>query len=197
MGQIDGRIIGELIGLEVGPEVLDGIEFRCLGWEVFQKSRAGRYAPGGQFAQVCLEAIPDQHDGRAQLTLQVLQEFQYTSAVDVGIRMQAEVQRDAITLGRDAHGRDGRDLAMRAGALAQDGRVSAQAPGAAHQRGHHQTRFVDKDQRSAQAGSVFFTRGQSCSIHAWIRTSSRSTVRRVGFCGKNPKPCNRRLTCAG
>jgi len=197
MRRINGRIVGEWVGLEISPQVLDRIEFRCARREVFQMSGAGWHALGIQLAQVRLEAIPDQHDGRAQMTLQVLQEVEHTGAVDVGIRMQTEVQRDAIALGCDAHGGDGRDLAMRAGALAQDGCVSAQAPGAAHQRGHHQARFVDKDQRGAQAGSVFFTRGQSCSIQAWIRASSRSTARRVGFGGENPKPCSRRLTCAG
>lgn len=195
--QIDSWIVGEWVGFKIGPQVLDWIELWGVGREVFQMSRAGGHALGNQFAQVRLETIPDQYDGGAQLALQVFEKVQHTRTVDVGIRMQAEVQRDAIAPGCDAHGGDGRDLAMRAGALAQDGRVSAQAPGAAHQRSHHQARFVDKDQRGAQAGSVFFTRGQSCSIQAWIRASSRSTARRVGFCGENPKPCNRRLTCAG
>ena len=197
MRQINGRIVGEGVGLEIGPEVFDRIELRGVRQEVGQMCRRGRNALADQFAQVCLEAIPDQHDGATQLTLQVFEEIEHAGTVDVGIRVQAEIERDPIAPRRHAHGRDGRDLAVRAGALAQHRGVSAQAPGATHQRGHEQARFVDKDQCSAQPGSVFFTRGQSCSIHAWIRSSSRSTARRVGFCGENPKPCNRRLTCAG
>lgn len=197
MGQIDGRVVGKGIGLEVSPEVLDWIEFGGVRREVFQVSRGGRHALGDQFAQVRLEAIPDQHDRGTQLALQVLEEIKHTGAVDVGIRVQAEIQRDPIALGRDAHGGDGRDLAVRAGPLVQHWRVATQAPGATHQWRHEQPRFVDKDQCGTQAGSVFFTRGQSCSIQAWIRASSRSRARRVGFCGEKPRPCNRRLTCAG
>lgn len=65
MRQIDSRIVGEWVGFKVCPQVLDRIEFRCVGREVFQMSRAGGHALGNQFAQVRLEAIPDQHDGGA------------------------------------------------------------------------------------------------------------------------------------
>ncbi len=197
MRQIDGRIVSEWIGLEVGPQVLNRIELRGIRREVGEMSRTGRDALGDQFAQVRLEAIPDQYDRATQLALQVFEEVEHTGTVEVGIRVQAEIQRDPIASRRDAHGGDGRDLAVRACALAQQRRVSAQTPGATHQRGHEQARFVDKHQCGTQAGGVFFTRGQSCSIHAWIRSSSRSIARRVGFCGEKPRPCNRRLTCAG
>jgi len=55
---------------------------------------------------------------------------------------------------------------MATAALVQDRSLSAQAPGAAHERGHEHAGFVDKDDRSSQARGVFFTRGQSCSIQA-------------------------------
>ena len=118
-------------------------------------------------------------------------------SVDVGIGMQAKVQRDPIAIWQDAQRGDGRDLCWGASALAQHRRVSAHAPGAAHQRRHEHPGFVEENDARPQARGVFFTRGQSCSIQARMRSSSRSTARRVGFWGENPRPCSRRLTCAG
>lgn len=192
--QVVSRIVGQRIGLEVGPQVLDGVEFRGIGRQVFKMSRAWRDAFIDELTEVRLETIPDEDDGRAQLVLQVLEKVHHTRGIDVGIGKQAKVERHAIACGADAQGGDGRDLLMTAHALPEYRGVPAQAPGAAHERSHQQSRFVEKDQRGVQAGGVFFTRGQSCSIQAWIRASSRSTARRVGFCGEKPSPCRSRLT---
>jgi len=146
---------------------------------------------------VGLEAIPDKHDGRAQLALQMLEEVHRALGIDVGIGVQAKVQRQAVALGRNADGCDRRDFLVTAPTLAQKRCLSAQAPGPAHQRGHEHAGFVDKDDRGSQARGVFFTRGQSCSIQALIRSSLRSSARRVGFWGEKPKPCRSRLTWAG
>jgi hypothetical protein len=195
--KIEGRIVRQGIGFEVCPQVFDGIEFGSVRREVFQVSRARQDALVDEFALVGLEAIPDQHDGRAQLMLKVLEEIHGTLGVDVRVRMQPKVQRDPIPLGRDANSGDGRHLLLCTTALAQHGGVSPQTPGTAHQRGHQHPGFIEENDGRSQARGVFFTRGQSCSIQARMRSSSRSTARRVGFCGENPKPCSRRLTCAG
>ncbi len=194
--QIESRVVGERIGLEIGPEVFDRIELGCVGGQVLQMRRAGRSALGDELTQMRLEAIPDQHDRAAQLALQVLEKVHHAGGVDVGVGMQAEIQRHPVAAGADAHGGDGRNFLMRARALPEYRGVSAQAPGATHERRHQQAGFVEKNQCRSQARSVFFTLGQSCSIQAWMRSSSRSTARRVGFCGEKPKPCSRRLTCA-
>jgi hypothetical protein len=195
--KIECGIVRQGIGFEVGPQIFDGIEFRSVRRQVFQVSRTGQHALVDEFALVGLEAIPDQHDGRVQLMLKVLEEIHGTLGVDVGIGMQSKVQRDPIPFGRDANGGDSRHFLLRTAALAQHRGVSARAPGTAHQRGHQHPGFVEENDRSSQARGVFFTRGQSCSIQARMRSSSRSTARRVGFWGENPKPCSRRLTCAG
>jgi hypothetical protein len=150
-----------------------------------------------ELALVSLEAIPDQHDGRLQLMLQMLEELHGTLGVDVGIRMESKVQGNPISFGQDAYCGDGRNLLKRTAALAQYRGMPAQAPGAAHQGRHEHPGFVEKDDGGSQACGVFFTRGQSCSIQARMRSSSRSTARRVGFWGEKPKPCRTRLTCAG
>ena len=42
--RIDGGVVGERIGLQLGPKVLDGVKFRCVRRQVFQVSRARRDA---------------------------------------------------------------------------------------------------------------------------------------------------------
>jgi hypothetical protein len=195
--QIDGRIVGEGIGLQVRPEVFDGVEFRGVGRQVFKMRRAGKDALVHELTLVGLEAVPDEHDRRAELALQMLEEVHGALGIDVGIGMKPEVQREPIACGCDAKGGDRRHLLVAAPALVQQWSVPAQAPGAAHQRGHEHAGFVEENDRRSQARGVFFTRGQSCSIQARMRCSSRSRARRVGFWGEKPKPCRSRLTWAG
>lgn len=195
--KIEGGIVGQGIGFEVGPQVFDGIEFGSVRRKVFQVCRTGQDAFGDEPALVGLEAIPDEDDGRTQLPLQMLEEVHGAFGVDVGICMQPKVQCDPLAAGQDAQRGDGGDLLMGASALAQYRGLSTQAPGAAHQGCHEHPGFVEENDGRSQARGVFFTRGQSWSIQARMRSSSRSTARRVGFWGENPRPCKRRLTCAG
>lgn len=195
--QIGRGIIGQAMMFEVGPDIFDGIELRGVGREVDPMCRTRQEALPDRLALVRLETVPDEDDGGTQLALQLLEKLKRAVTVDVGIWIEAEVEREAIAGGRDAHGSDRRYLAVCAGALTQQRRTARRAPGAANQGGHQQARFVDEDDAGPQARSVFFTRGQSCLIQAWMRSSSLSNARRVGFWGENPSPCRSRLTCAG
>lgn len=79
MGQsvkIKGRVVRERIGFQIGPQVLDGVEFGGVRWEIFQVCRTRQRAFGDQLALVGLEAIPDEDDGRVQLMLQMFEEVQ-------------------------------------------------------------------------------------------------------------------------
>jgi hypothetical protein len=185
---VEDGIVGERIGLEPGPEIFDRIELGRVRRKVFQVCRTRQYTFVEEFALVGLEAIPDQHDGRVQLMLKMLEEVHCALGVDVGIPMKPKVQRDTISFRQDADCSDGRDLLMRASTLAQHRGMSTQAPRAAHQGCHKHPGFIEENDGGSQARSVFFTRGQSCSIQARMRCSSRSTARRVGFWGENPKP---------
>jgi hypothetical protein len=195
--KVEGGIIRQGIGFEVGPQVFDGIEFGSVRRKIFQMCRTRQDTFVDEPALVRLEAVPYQHDGRVQLMLKMFEEIHCALGVDVGIRMEPKVQSKPIPLGQDAYCGDGRNLLKRAAALAQYRCVPAQAPGTAHQGSHEHSGFVDENDGGSQARGVFFTRGQSCSIQARMRSSSRSTARRVGFCGENPSPCRTRLTCAG
>ena len=196
-GKIEGGIIRQGIGFEVGPQVFDRIELRSVRRKVLQMCGTRQDAFVDEPALVGLEAIPDEYDGRVQLMLKMLEEIHGALGVDVGIRMESKVQRNSIPFGQDAYCGDGRNLLMRTATLVQHRCVPPQAPGTAHQWGHEHPGFVEENDGGSQARGVFFTRGQSCSIQARMRSSSRSTARRVGFWGENPKPCSRRLTCAG
>src|SRR5579862_1419105 len=195
--QVGSRIVGERIGLQPRPEVFDRIELRSVWRQVLQMCRAGKNALIDELALMGLEAIPDEHDRRAQLSLQMFEEVQGELGVDVGSRMEPKVQGNPVARGCDAQSGDSGDLLVVLAALMKHRSLSAQAPGAPHQGGHEHAGFVEKDDGCSQACGVFFTRGQSCAIQAWMRSSSRSRERRVGFWGEKPKPCRSRLTCAG
>jgi hypothetical protein len=64
--------------------------------------RAGQNAFVDEFALVGLEAVPDKHDGRSQLPLQMVEEIHCELGVDVGSRVQAKVQSDPIACRRNA-----------------------------------------------------------------------------------------------
>jgi hypothetical protein len=191
---IEGGIVGQGIGLQVGPEVFDGVEFGSVRRQVFQVRRARQDAFVHELSLVGLEAVPDEHDGRVQLTLKMLEEVHSTLGGDVAVGMQSKIQGEPVAAGCNAKSCDRRYLLMAALALSQDRSVPPQAPRTAHQGRHEHTGFVQKDDRRSQARGVFFTLGQSCAIQALMRSSSRSTARRVGFCGEKPKPCSSRLT---
>jgi hypothetical protein len=179
--KIDDRIVGERIGLEIRPQIFDGIEFGCVRREVLQMCRTGQDALVDELALVGLEAIPDEHDGGSQLPLQMLEKIHRALGIDVGVWMQPKVQSDPVACREDAQRGDGGDLLMAATALAQHRSLSTHAPRAAHQWRHEHPGFVEENDGRSQARGVFFTRGQSCSIQARMRSSSRSTARRVGF----------------
>ena len=110
--KIEGRIVRHGIGFEIGPQVFDGVEFGSVRREIFQVSRTRQDALVDQFFLVGLEAIPDQHNGRAQLMLKVLEEIHGTFGVDVGVRMQPKVQRDPLPYGLDANSSDSRHFLL-------------------------------------------------------------------------------------
>ena len=130
---IKGGIVREGIGFQIDPQILDGIEFGRIGRQILQVCRTRHHALLDELTLVSLQAIPEEHDGRVQLTVQMLEESHGALSVDVGIWMQQKVQRDPATLWQDAQRGDDRDLVLGATAPAQQRRVSAHAPRAAHQ----------------------------------------------------------------
>ena len=107
--------------------------------------------------------------------------------VDVGVAVQAEVRAHPVPLRRDAQRADHAHFAMRAGALAHDGRCAVRRPATPDQWRRQKRGFVEEDQPGFQARGVFFTRGQSDLTQAATAVPSRSRARRAGFCGLQPR----------
>lgn len=186
---IEERRIGQRIVLEIGPKVFDRIELGCVGREILGSDmRLGSEEGLHDAGTVRLQPIPDQDPGSGQLSIELPKEAANPEGIDVGMRMESKVKQHIIARGRHRQRGDGRDLLMRPRALLEDGRDALRMPGASDQRRHQKTRLVDEDEMGAQARGVFFTRGQSLLTHCLIAASSRSTARRVGFCGLQPMP---------
>ena len=118
--KIDSGIVGQRVGLEVSPEVFDRVEFGSVRRQVLEMRRAGQDALVEELALVGLEAVPDEHDGGAQLPLQMLEEVHAARGIDVGIRMQPKVQREPVAGGCDAQRSDSRHLLVASPALSQE-----------------------------------------------------------------------------
>ncbi len=108
--QIGDGVVGQRVGFQPGPQVFDGVKFGGIRRQIFQVRRAWRYTFVDEGALVSREAIPDQHDGGAQLMLKVLEEVPGAHGIDVGVRVQLKMQREAVACGRDAQRGNGRDL---------------------------------------------------------------------------------------
>lgn len=182
------RKICKRIRLEISPQVFDGVQFRCVGWK---KDPAHMRVRGQEvtheMGSMRLQAVPDHHERRTELAIQLSEKRHGAPRVDIGVAVQTEVQAHPIPLRRDAQRADHAHFAVRAGALANDGCRATWRPGAPHQRRHQKRGFVDEDQPGFQTRGVFFTRGQSDLTQVAIAVSSRSKARRVGFCGLQPK----------
>lgn len=192
---IEEWCVGQRVGLEIAPKVLDRIELRGvrrqeLGSDIGLRSEERLH----DASTVSLQPIPDQDPGRVQLPIELAEKVADGDGIEIGMPVKSEVQLHPIARRRHAQRGNGRDLLVRARTLLEDGCDAARMPGPPHQRRHQQAGLVDEDQPGSQARGVFFTRGQSLLTHCLIAVSSRSTARRVGFWGLHPMPCSSRPT---
>ncbi len=187
-GNLHEGEVGQRVELEVGPEVLHGIELRGIGREGkgMEAGMSGEEGSGEERA-VSVQAIPQQDDGALEVPLQVLEERDDAKAVDIAIGMETEGEAHPVPGWRNAQGGDGRHLLMAPRALQQDGRGVAGPPAAPHNRSHEKARLVKEDEPGFQSRGFFLIRGQVFFTHPRIFSSSRSTARRWGRCGLQPR----------
>lgn len=187
-----GRIRQGVV-LEVAPQVFDRIELGCVRRQVDGTDMGLRGEERLDDAgTVSLQPIPDQDPGRIELAVELAQEATDRMGVEIGVGVEPEIQRHRIARGRHTQRADDGNLLVRPCSLLENGRDAARMPGTSHQRRHQQARFVDEYKMSLQARGVFFTRGQSVLAQRLMAASSRSTARRVGFCGLHPMPRSKR-----
>ena len=188
--------VGQSMALGIAPNQFDRIELWSVRRQQIRTDLTAMIGKptGDGLKTMGAQTVPDQSERHAQSTAQFLEESQDRLAIVIGIGLEPEIAMYPMPVRRDDQGADDRDLAPRAATLAQSGSVAAGRPTAPPQRRHQEPGFVDEDNRRAAAVGVFFTCGHVSCTHRWIAASSRSTQRRAGSWGLQPKSCNSRPT---
>lgn len=123
---------------------------------------------------------------------EVLQEREDRRSIDISLGMKAEEQLDAVTVGRDDERGDNGNFPIGVGPVPQQRCLSPGSPGSPDQWHHEEAALVEKNKSGAYTRGVFFTLGQSILTQDRMASSSRSTARRCGFWGLQPRACKTR-----
>lgn len=188
---LGGDQIGDLMRLEMPPHVFDGIEFGRIGWQPLDLNAS----PGGgdvvfdQQAAMNGRAIPEDQDFSGNMPLEMFKEFDHLKTFDAaGMDLKEEPPQGQSTDKREAFPVE---------CLLQNGRLSAQRPGARPRRPGAQPAFVNKDNGSVLPARLFFNAGQTSRFQRAIALSSRSMARRSGRWQLKPLAPSNRHTCPG
>ena len=191
--QVVRRPVGEGIPFEVPPYILYRIEFGGIPREEETMQMAHRVEKGpGFLGTMGLEMIPEEDSGGLQLPPKMAEKFDHGFRVDIGIGMETEVEMHTVAGGSYAQRGNGGNLFVTAGSLVQNRSDTAGRPTASDQRGHQQTRLVEKNEKRLQAVGFFLMRGHFSWTQRWISASSRSLARRSGFWGLHRSERRRR-----
>lgn len=179
--QVLGGKVGQLHMLEVAPEPLVGVEFRCVGRQGFD-GKAGAMLTDEVlhgFGFVGVEIVPDKDDMSANVAKQMAQEDQDLGRCDTS---PADEDEKAPV---EAHARDCREL--RPGiSMKQNGSLSARGP-SPHPGGNKpETTFVGENQGGSESACFFLMRGQSLATQRRTASSSRSRARLTGRWNDQP-----------
>ena len=123
---------------------------------------------------------------------EMLQEGKHPAGVDIGLGMKTKKQGDAVATGRNNQGGDRGNFPIGVGPMAEERSLALGRPCPPHQRHHQKPALIEKNESGAYARGVFFTFGQTLLIQDRIASSSRSTARRCGFWGLQPRECRTR-----
>lgn len=200
-GKIEEGEVGQRIGLQVAPDHFHWVELRSVGRKQDRVEAGGSLEilgdsptpmnPGCGF-RGSPQAVPDQDHRGMDLPAQLAKEVDDLGCGDVGLGTEPEVQLDLIAGGGHTQSSKDGDFLVGARALRQKRSVAAGRPASSNQGGHQKAGFVEENQAGSQAGGFFLARGHSCLTQRWISASSRSTARRCGFCGLQPRLRRRR-----
>jgi len=188
-----GSEVCERVVLQVAPDLLHGIELRCVGREPHHVKAAMATDEGRDGAAAMdAESVPDQDDWTLQVAQEVAEEIDGPRDVDVSVCCEGEVKSHPPPPRRHCQCSDDRSLLPVTAALVQHRSLAAWRPGPPDQRRGEQTTLVQEDQMGVQPPGAFFTLFQSTLTQRWIASSSRSRARRSGFCAVQPSKCKRR-----
>lgn len=202
-GQLRGKPPHELalgVGSPVGERALRNlpnpfvrVEFGGVAWKAKEvEPGKGALKHADRLSPMDRAVVPDQHHRSAQMSKQVTEEVADLRMLDV-LGVQPEVKTQAPPTRTDREARDHRD-AISALTMANERGVTARGPSPLNTWDQEEARFVDEDEVGTQPRGFFFMRGHASFFQRSIRSSSRSSARRSGFCTLHPKPWRRRPT---
>lgn len=189
-----GRV-GQGGGVQMGPELLDRIQFRGVGREWLQAQPVTMVPEGlhGEPAAMSRQPIPQQDHRAAAMTLEAVQEAHDVPTADA-TALQRQQPARAPTVGTGQQGSDpGHPLPVEG--FNQARRLPARCPGGAEGGTLRETAFVHKTQPSLQPLGVFFTWGQRTRTQRAMAGSSRSLARRAGRWRLQPNCRSTRQVC--
>lgn len=127
-----------------------------------------------------VEAIPDQHDGARNVSVEIAQERTDLLGCDIGVGMKPKAEADITSARRDRQRGNRGDFLMLTSPMANDGRLTAWVPATPQHRRHQDAALIQEHDMSVQRPGFFLARGQSSLIHCAMRDSSRSTATLAG-----------------
>ena len=184
--------IRERLGLEIAPDVLDGIQFGGVRREMGVAGADPRKEGPNVGRAVRIGSVPHERERCAEMPIELFAEREHGCGIEVLLDEQLKIQAHGTALRADAQRGDDRNLPAVTTDVPQDGGLAAGPPGAPHHWQQEQPAFVDEDQPRAQAVGFFLMRGQSSLTQRRIPSSSRSQARRTGRCGVQPSARSKR-----
>lgn len=167
--------------LPVTPDVLNGVQFRCVGWKIGSRNPALQTSNVllHQPAAVSRQTIPHDQQRLTKVTHQGRKKIHDLFFLDgTGIDSKIEVPQGEA-------GSDRQTLPIEV--ELQDGSLSARCPGSATMRSLTQSAFVDEDEDTPLPPRFFFSSGHTFFFQLRICSSLRSRARPSGRCGLQPR----------
>lgn len=155
-----GNVVGQVAVLGLAPDVLNGIEFRCIGWQPFYaKPCAGFLSQSSSRRTVCRQTIADEDNRTTQMSVDFADEL--NDIVCVGIVAEKfAVQIEPRGPRRSYERPQGGDSIMPSPRML-NGSLSPASPHAATKGLQHVPTFIEKNQASTAFGPPFLSAAKS------------------------------------
>jgi len=179
--EIVGTELGQIMQLRVGPQILDGVEFRGIGWGEFdvQAGYAVHVFPHvGRTMR--LQTIPQNDNGATKVPPHLLQHRYHDRFLDRDVRLQQMVAAKPSPGRRNRHHANRRNVMAALGVVLQHRRLAPRGPSSLDDRQHQKAAFVPEYDHRAKPARFFSMRGQSRATQRAISFSFRSRARRTG-----------------
>lgn len=182
------EIVGATVGqasLGVRPHGLVRIELGGIGREeLLVETRVTAAQLPDRLALVNRSVVHKHDQVAAQVAQEIAEEGTDVGLLDV-VAMAAEVESYALANGTDRDGGDDGEAIVSVAVVDARGLATGR-PGPPQGGDQEEARFVGEDEVRPPARCIFFTCGQCVRFQRSMRSSSRSSARRSGFCGLRP-----------